>query len=165
MRTEIALRLRPTQGASRGVDGDDEVAWQMWWRRPVKPLDRPTYWLWVVPLVLAHLVLTFLIMNGVGGPVGAIDTVLVIYLAVALSRRFRDIGWQPWIGPTILLGLMVGLPTLLFGYAIMNHSGEIMRWFWLMGLVTGPIILVLLVVAGCAPGKPDTNAEAAQVFE
>jgi len=96
-----------------------------------------------------------------------IDDVILIFLSIALARRFRDIGWPVWIGPTILL-VTIGLPFLGIGIAVMNHAGDqIMQWLPLYGLISGPLNLVLLIVAGFVPGKPARaqNIEVAHVFE
>jgi hypothetical protein len=131
-----------------------------------KRLDRPRFWMWVVPLVLGHLVLSAVIMRGVAGPFGSFDNVIVVFLAIALARRFRDIGWPVWIGPTILLLTMIGLPFLILGFAMMKHAGDqVMQWLSLYGLISGPVTLVLLIVAGSVPGKPAPRIEVAQVFE
>ncbi|HEY4919980.1 MAG TPA: hypothetical protein VII40_07740 [Xanthobacteraceae bacterium] len=130
-----------------------------------KRLDRPSFWMWAVPLVLGHLVLGFIMMNGNIGPFGVVDTLIIVWLARALASRFRDIGWPVWIGPTILLVTMLGLPFLVLGYGIMSGAGDqIMQWFSLIGLIAGPVNLVLLIVAGSVPGKPEPT-EIAHVFE
>jgi hypothetical protein len=130
-----------------------------------KRVDRPAFWMWTVPLVLGHVLLNVLIANGSAGPFGAADTVIVVYLARTLGWRFRDIGWPVWIGPTILLVTMIGLPFLLLGIAIMNNVGsQITEWFTLYGLIVGPLNLVLLIVAGSVPGKPEP-VDVAHVFE
>ena len=130
-----------------------------------KRLDRPTFWMWAVPIVLGHLVLTFLMVSGTASSLGSLDTGLIIFLAIALARRFRDIGWPAWIGPTILLVTMLGLPILVLGVAIMNNAGgQIMQWLSLYGMIAGPLNLVLLIVAGSVPSKP-APVEVAHVFE
>jgi|SRR5215471_4008254 len=121
-----------------------------------KRLDRRTFWMWVVLLVLGH-VLANVSMPRVPAallPMIGIDEVILILLAIALARRFRDIGWPVWIGPTILL-VTIGLPFLGIGIiAMMNHaSDQIMQWLPLYGLISGPLNLVLLIVAGFVPGK------------
>ena len=122
-----------------------------------KRLDRRTFWMWVVLLVLGH-VLANVSIPAPGSaallPMIGIDDVILILLSIALARRFRDIGWPVWIGPTILL-VTIGLPFLGIGIAMMNHAGDqIMQWLPLYGLISGPLNLVLLIVAGFVPGKP-----------
>jgi hypothetical protein len=136
----------------------------MW--KSSKRLGRPTFWMWTVPLVLGHLVLTFLMVSGTASSLGSLDTGLIVGLAWVLAARFRDIGWPAWIGPTILLVTMLGLPILVLGVAIMNNAGDqIMQWLSLYGLIAGPVNLVLLIVAGSVPGKPAPSTDVAHVFE
>src|ERR1700722_6394016 len=120
-----------------------------------KRLDRPTFWMWAVPIVLGHVVLTFLMVSRTASSLGSIDTGLIVLLALALARRFRDIGWPAWIGPTILIGTMLVLPFAVLGIAVANHAGDdLMQWLTLYGMFAGPFNLVLLIVAGSVPGKP-----------
>ena len=123
-----------------------------------KRLNRRTFWMWVVLLVLGH-ALANLSTSEPGSsapfPMIGIDEVILILLAIALARRFRHIGWPVWIGPTILL-ITIGLPFLGIGIiAMMNQGGDqIMQWLPLYGLISGPLNLVLLIVAGFVPRKP-----------
>jgi hypothetical protein len=135
----------------------------MW--KSAKRLDRPTYWMWAVPLAAGHVILGMIMMSGAASSVGSIDTGLIIGLAYVLAARFRDIGWPVWIGPTILIGTMLGLPFLVLGIAIANHAGDqMMQWLSLYGLISGPVNLVLLIVAGSVPGKP-APVDVAAAFE
>jgi len=135
-----------------------------------KRLNRRTFWMWVVLLVLGH-ALANLSTSEPGSsapfPMIGIDEVILILLAIALARRFRHIGWPVWIGPTILLGT-IGLPLLGIGIALMNHAvDQIAPWLPLYGLISGPLNLVLLIVAGFVPGKSARaeHIEVARVFE
>src|SRR5262245_26671330 len=90
-------------------------------KEPRQRLDRPSFWKWAIPLVLG---LVLFELN----PVGRVEPVLIdfivvcamvlvrlvliVLLAMALARRFRDIGWPAWIGPTILLVTTFGPPFL-----------------------------------------------------
>ena len=134
-----------------------------------KRLDRRTFWMWVVLLVLGHVLANLSSPRSSAAllPMIGIDEVILILLAIALARRFRDIGWPVWIGPTILL-VTIGLPFLGIGIAMMNHAGDqIMQWLQLYGLISGPLNLVLLIVAGFVPGKTARaeKLEIAQAFE
>jgi uncharacterized membrane protein YhaH (DUF805 family) len=99
-------------------------------RKPRKWLDRPSFWKWAIPLVLGLVVLAILGVSGAARSVGAINTfvtvvsamalvrlALIVLLAMALARRFRDIGWPAWIGPTVLLVAMLS-PSFFATYAI-----------------------------------------------
>jgi peptidoglycan/LPS O-acetylase OafA/YrhL len=92
---------------------------------------------------------------------GAFNFVLLILLAIALARRFRDIGWPAWIGPTILLGTMFGLPFIALFYVMtMRYVDD-----HLMHAIAHLVALVLLVVAGSVPGKTASSTETVQAFE
>jgi hypothetical protein len=122
--------------------------------------------MWTVPLVAARVFLGFMAANHAGRSLGSIDTGLVLGLAFVLAARFRDIGWPAWIGPAILLGTVLVVPLVVLGFAVANNAGDqMMEWLTLYGFASGIVNLVLLIVAGSMPGKPDVGAEAAQVFE
>lgn len=130
-----------------------------------KRVDRPTFWMWAIPLVLGHVLMSVLAMNGLS-KLGFIDTVIIVFLARTLAWRFRDIGWPVWIGPAILVGTMLVLPILVVAYAVAKHAtDDITQWFSLVGLVSGPVNLILLIVAGSVPGKRQVGSEVAQAFE
>jgi len=83
-------------------------------------LDQPKFWQWAIGLVIAHIVLSLLAAQV--RPFGALDTVAVVTLALAVGARFRDIGWPVWIGPTFMLVTMLALPMVALGYAISHLS-------------------------------------------
>jgi hypothetical protein len=87
---------------------------------------------------------------------------------MALARRFRDIGWPAWIGPTILLVTMLGLRFLIVGYATATNDSDILlEWGPMFGWISDSVSLVLLIVAGSMPGKAAhaQNIEVAHVFD
>src|SRR5262249_588709 len=132
-----------------------------------KRLDRRTFWMWVVLLLLGHVLANLSIPSAAPFPMLGIDEVILILLAIALARRFRDIRSPAWICPTILL-LPVPLAFLAIAIALMNHAyDQIMQWLPLYGLISGPLNLVLLIVAGSMPGKTARaeKIEIAHVFE
>src|SRR5215471_1523323 len=133
-------------------------------KKPPIRMNRRTFWTWAIPIVLAHMVLTYLITNtrgGTTGPWGGFDTILLVFLATALARRFRDIGWPVWTGPTFVVVTMVVIPMGVFGYAFASHPStqDLLQWISSVGMVTGPLNLLLILVAGCVPGRPDLDAE------
>ena len=146
-----------------------------------KRLDRPSFWKWAIPLVLGLVVLAILGLSGAARSVGGINTVvivksvmalarlvLIVLLAMALARRFRDIGWPAWIGPTILLVTMLGLPFLVVGHATATYDSDIvLEWGPMVGWISDSVSLVLLIVAGSMPGKATRaqNIEVAHVFD
>jgi uncharacterized membrane protein YhaH (DUF805 family) len=133
-------------------------------RKPLQPLNRQDYWLRVVPILVGHIALTAAMAAGVQG-MSAVDTVLIIFLAIAVARRFRDIGWPVWIGPTFVIVTMIVAPLGFIGYAFTAHPtpAELLQWLNLYGLFSAPANLLLLVVAGCMPGRPP-DASVAEVF-
>jgi uncharacterized membrane protein YhaH (DUF805 family) len=154
----VAYGLLFTPSARRWMNREDDlVAGVEKMEKSPKRLDRRTFWMWVVLLVLGHVLANVSMPRDSAAlmPMIGIDEVILILLAIALARRFRDIGWPVWIGPTILL-ITIGLPFLGIGIiAMMNHGGDqIMQWLPLYGLISGPLNLVLLIVAGFVPRKP-----------
>jgi hypothetical protein len=116
--------------------------------------------LWAVPLVIGHVVMSVAIMKGYRGPLPFFDIGVLGCLAFVLSRRFRDIGWPAWIGPTILLGTVVVIPWSVVGVAYVTHLAPL-KLLWslgLIGLANVAINFVLLVVAGSVAGKPRVAA-------
>jgi uncharacterized membrane protein YhaH (DUF805 family) len=143
-----------------------------------KRLDRPSFWKWAIQLVLGFVVLAILGVSAaprVGGIAVIVDSamalvrlVLVVLLAMALARRFRDIRWPAWMGPTILLVTMLGPPVLLVGYAAAtNDSDIVLEWIPMVRWISDSVSLVLLIVAGSMPGKAARaqNIEVARVFD
>jgi len=136
-----------------------------------KRLDRPAFWMWAVPLVLGFGILSILALSAVNF-VGRYDVfrnvatalafvrlVVIVLLAMALARRFRDIGWPVWIGPTILLVTQLGQ----IAYDILDPYDS-RSWDGMGGWTSDFVSLGLLVVAGLVPGKP-APAEVAHVFD
>src|SRR5262249_26123849 len=147
-----------------------------------KWLDRPSFWKWAILLVLGLVVLVIPDVNGVVRSVGGKDRdivaivatamafvrlVLMVLLAIALARRFRDIGWPAWIGPTILLVTMLCPPLFITGYLFATYDSEILKWRPTVGWISASVSLVLLIVAGAMPGTAARaqNIEVAHVFE
>ena len=153
-------------------------------KKPRKRLDRPSFWKWAIPLVLGLVGLAILGRSGAVRLIGEFDTglnerdaivlaltaigfvvlVLIVLLAMALARRFRDIGWPAWIGPTILLVTMLGLQFLVIGYATATLDEDILEWAPTVAWISDSLSLLLLIVAGFVPGKP-ASIEVADVFD
>ena len=151
-----------------------------------KWLDRRSFWKWAIPLVLGLAVLVILNVSGAvrsirlaGGiyalvivvsAIALVRLVLIVLLAMALARRFRDIGWPTWIGPTILLVTQLGLPflvaTMTYAY-YMSGAYDIGEWRPMIGAIADSVSLLLLIVAGLMPGKiaRAEKIQVAQVFE
>src|SRR5262245_18102410 len=157
-------------------------------KKPRKRLDRPSFWKRTIPLVLGLVVLAILDWSRVVRLVGEFDTglsavvaitlgltamasvlVLTVLLAMALARRFRDIGWPAWIGPTILLFTTLGPPFLFVGYGIatyVNDIRDIPEWVSMVHWISDSVDLALLIVAGSVPGKASAqNIEVVHVFD
>jgi len=146
-------------------------------KKSPKRLDRPSFWKWAIPLVLGLVVLSILPLHSAALSVGGLNAVvivrltvtlvrlvLLVLLAIALARRFRDIGWPAWIGPTILLVTMLGLQFLVIGYATATLDEDILEWAPTERWISASVSLVLLIVAGFVPGKP-ASIEVAHVFD
>ena len=156
-------------------------------KKPRKRLDRPSFWKWAILTVLGLVTLAILrmsIVRLVGGndivPIvvtagaGALARLVVIaLLAMALARRFRDIGWPAWIGPTILLVTQLSQPFLVAGYASMTYAYgvtfayDIREWGSMVRWISDSVSVVLLIVVGSMPGKTARaeNIEVARVFD
>jgi len=145
-------------------------------KKSPKRLDRPSFWKWAIPLVLGLVVLSILPLHSAALSVGGLNAVvivrltvtlvrlvLLVLLAIALARRFRDIGWPAWIGPTILLVTMLGLQFLVIGYATATLDEDILEWAPTAAWISDSLSLLLLIVAGFVPGKP-ASIEVAHVF-
>lgn len=72
-----------------------------------------------------------------------------------LAGRFRDIGWPIWIGSSFVIVTMLVLPIVALVYAIASHpqAPEFLQWLNRIGLIVGPLNLLLLIVAGSVPAK------------
>jgi hypothetical protein len=125
--------------------------------KSLNQLDRRSFWLWAIPIVGAHWLLSIAMANGMNvGPLGPMDTLLILLLAAALAGRFRDIGWPTWIGSSFLIATLLVLPVVAFLCAIASGDKplEYLRWMMLTGQFTGPANTLLVIVAGCVPGRP-----------
>jgi len=116
-------------------------------------LNRLSFWLWTVPIVVVHVLLSVAVENG--ARVGPFDTVLILLLAAVVAGRFRDIGWPAWLGPVFILVTMLGIPAVAMGWAIAQNAGadEIMQSLLRIGEYTGLANLVMLIIAGSVPGR------------
>jgi hypothetical protein len=119
-----------------------------------RQLDRATFRLWAVGLVAAHIIAVIAAANG-ADLLGKLDTPIILFLAWALAARSRDIGWPAWMAPAFLLVTMLFSPFLLLAYLIAtgNKSADFLGLASMIGLVTGPLNLILLVVAAFVPGQ------------
>ena len=116
-------------------------------------LNRLSFWLWTVPIVVVHVLLSVAVEDG--ARVGPFDTVLILLLAAVVAGRFRDIGWPAWLGPVFILVTMLGIPVLALDLMFARNvdPGESMQWFFRIGQFAGLANLVLLIIAGSVPGR------------
>jgi hypothetical protein len=130
-----------------------------------RQLDRATFRVWAIGLVAAHIVFVIAAAHGANF-LGNLDTVTILFLAWALAARSRDIGWPAWRAPAFLLVTMVLSPILLLAYLIAtgNKSADFLGLINVIGLITAPLNLILLVVAAMKPGKLSAD-ETVQQFE
>ncbi len=122
-------------------------------------LNRAAFWPWATCLVLGHILLTLATISG--AKLGALDSLVVIALALAVGARFRDIGWPQWTGVTfVVLTMLVG-PLIVTAYAIANNlrPPQFMEAMNVYGWFSGPLNLALLIVAGSMPGRAVAPAE------
>jgi hypothetical protein len=124
--------------------------------KSLNQLDRRSYWIWAIPIIAAHWLVSIAMANGVNfGPLGPMDTLLVLLLSTALAGRFRDMGWPTWIGASFLVVTLLVLPVAVFFYAIASGDKplEFLHTMVRIGQFTGPANILLVVVAGCVPGR------------
>jgi hypothetical protein len=128
-----------------------------------RQLDRATFRGWAIGLVAAHILCVIAAAHGASF-LGNVDTVAILFLAGALAARSRDIGWPAWRAPTFLLVTMVLSPFLPLAYLIAtgNKSADFLGLVGVIGLVTAPLNLILLVVAALKPGKLSADATVQQ---
>src|ERR1700744_1948201 len=91
-----------------------------------KRLDRRSFWLWVVPLVLGHAVLVCPLLLlpmtlGTASSLASADAVLGVILAIAVARRWRHFGRPVGLRPSIMSVTIFGLP-LVLGPEIMAYA-------------------------------------------
>ena len=123
------------------------------WKVPDR-LDRPSFWVWVVPMLLGHILLTFMTVTGAKG-LGVVDTLLLIFYSRVLGSRFRDVGWPVWIAPAFVIVTMIAIPLVGVGIAISSQvrPAEVLNWLGSITAITGPANLLLMIVAGSVPGR------------
>jgi len=122
-------------------------------------LNRAAFWPWAICLVLGHVLLTLATISG--AKLGALDSLVVIALALAVGARFRDIGWPAWIGVSFILLTMVVGTLGVTAYAIANNlrPAQFMEAMNVYGWFSGPLNLALLVLAGSMPGGKATHPD------
>ncbi len=122
-------------------------------------IDRARFWVYIVLLWGAKAAWAIFNAQVVRLPLaGPIDTCIVILMAVVVAARFRDIGWRVWIGPTLVILLMLVLPAAVaLGVALTVERSELPSaddLFGLIGLFTSPEMAALVIVAGSTRSKP-----------
>jgi uncharacterized membrane protein YhaH (DUF805 family) len=132
-------------------------------------LNRQYFWVWIGCLVVAKLAVDFgFILSPELHFLTSIDTVIVIFIAIAIGARFRDIGWPRWLGIVLTLLIMLVLPiVLLFAVLIpnggidTNATNPIDAFPWYFGWSSTFCMIVLVVIAGTRPSRelPDERAQ------
>jgi uncharacterized membrane protein YhaH (DUF805 family) len=124
--------------------------------KSLSQVDRRSFWMWTVPIAAVHCLLSIAMANAMElRPLGPMDTLLILLLAVVLVGRFRDIGWPTWIGASFLIATMLVVPFVVLFYAIASGDKalDLPRLMMLMSGFNVPANFLLLVVAGCVPGR------------
>jgi hypothetical protein len=118
-------------------------------------IDRGTFWLWAIPIVCGHGLFALAAAYHVQTSLGAVDTGLIVVLAIVLAGRFRDIGWPVWIAPTFLLGTMLVIPMAVLFYMISigTAGSAFLPALTVISQFSGLANIVLLVLAGSVPGR------------
>lgn len=125
-----------------------------WLKLPKENVDRETFWMWAVPLAFLHVVASF--ASAAGIPAASTgDTILVIWYAIVLGRRFGNIGWPAWIAVALVVTTMVVIPLGLVGYAIAKNipRTEFMSLMGTVGVFNIGVNLIMMVVAGSVRGN------------
>jgi uncharacterized membrane protein YhaH (DUF805 family) len=124
-------------------------------------LNRQYFWIWIGCLVVAKLAVDFGFFSL---PelhfLSSIDTVIVIFVAIAIGARFRDIGWPRWLGIVLTLLIMLVLPMVLVFAVLMQQDGidtaptnPIDALPWYVGWSSTLCMIVLIVIAGTRPSR------------
>jgi hypothetical protein len=96
----------------------------------------------------------------------SLETVLMVFVAMTIGARFKDIGWNRWMGIAIALVIVFVLPlVLLFGVTLPSDQManaapdasplDILPWY--VGWSSTACLLVLVVIAGIQPSKIDAG--------
>jgi uncharacterized membrane protein YhaH (DUF805 family) len=127
-------------------------------------LNRKHFWIWIGCLVAAKLAVDVgLILSPELHFLSSVDTVMVIFIAVAIGARFRDIGWPRWLGIVLTLLIMLVLPLVLL-FAVLMQKGGIDTIDALpsyVGWSSTFCMIVLIVIAGTRPSR-ELPVESAQ---
>jgi hydrogenase-4 membrane subunit HyfE len=131
-------------------------------------LDRKQFWIWVGALLAVKiaLVVGWDAYPAMINSTKSLETVLMVFVAMTIGARFKDIGWNRWMGIAIAVVIVFVLPlVLLFGVALpsgqMANAApdasplDILPWY--VGWSSTACLLVLVVIAGVQPSKIDAG--------
>jgi hydrogenase-4 membrane subunit HyfE len=131
-------------------------------------LDRKQFWIWVGALLAAKiaLVVGWEVYPAMIDATKSVDTVLMAFVAMTIGARFKDIGWNRWIGIAIAAVIVFVLPLALL-FAVALPSGQMANAApdanpldilpWYVGWSSTACLLVLVVIAGVRPSKTDAG--------
>jgi uncharacterized membrane protein YhaH (DUF805 family) len=124
-------------------------------------LNRKHFWIWIGCLVVAKLAIDFgFMLSPALRSLTSVDTVIVIFIALAIGARFRDAGWPRWLGIVLTLLIMLVLPVALMFAVLMQNGGIDMpaadpvdAFPWYVGWPSTICMIVLIVIAGTRPSR------------
>jgi hypothetical protein len=129
-------------------------------------LNRETFWMYAVPLVVGHAIVSLIVTVSWFGGLGGLDIVILWWLARVVGSRFRDIGWPAWAGISFVIVTMMALPLIAVAVAAAVEPRRTLEVLNVTGLVVAPLNLLLIVVAGSVPGTATTSlARLAAAFD
>jgi peptidoglycan/LPS O-acetylase OafA/YrhL len=127
-----------------------------------KRLDRFSFWKRIAFFLVAYAI-AIAFGRTISIAFVAVNVALIIWLAIILAWRFRDIGWRAWIGPTILFSGIFGLVLFAGLYAMQRE--QLIELIAFLRVIGGAALSLLLLVAGCVPGQPADKDAIGGVFD
>jgi uncharacterized membrane protein YhaH (DUF805 family) len=113
-------------------------------------LNRKQFWIWIGGLFAAKIaVFSVLTVAPTSQPISYIDTLIALFIAMAIGARFKDIGWPPALGIVLTFLIMVVLPLALL-FATAPKDPIALQY---VGWATTACLFALVVVAGTRPSR------------
>src|SRR5262249_26468018 len=118
---------------------------------PKSRMNRRQFWVWIGCLLAVKYALAILlVVSPELGVLGAVDIVVVLFVALTIGARFRDTGWPGWVGILLTLMIMLVLPLVLLFAVISNRAATnpIEAFPGYVGWSSTVSLLALIIVAG-----------------